>query len=41
MVRADQVQKQRKTRNLALAGVLVAFALLVFVITIVRLGAHQ
>ena len=41
MVRADQVQKQRKSRNLALAGALVAFALLVFVITIVRLGAHQ
>jgi hypothetical protein len=41
MVRADQVQKQRKSRNLALAGVLVTFALLVFVITIVRLGAHQ
>jgi hypothetical protein len=29
--------KQRRSRNLALAGVLVAFVALVFVITIVRL----
>jgi len=41
MSRADLVQKQRKARNLALAGALVAFALLIFVITIVRLAAHQ
>jgi hypothetical protein len=41
MTRADSVQKQRKARNLALAGALVAFALLIFIITIVRLGQHQ
>jgi hypothetical protein len=41
MLRADQVHKQRKARNRALAALLVAFALLIFVITIVRLGAHQ
>ena len=34
----DLVQKQRRSRNLALAGVLVAFVVLIFVITIVRLG---
>ena len=30
--------KQRRSRNLALAGALCAFALLVFVITIVRMS---
>ena len=38
MARVDSVQKQRRSRNLALAGVLVAFVMLIFVITIVRLG---
>ncbi len=42
MARAlDLVQKQRRSRNLALAGVLVAFVVLIFVITIVRLGLLQ
>ena len=34
----DLVERQRRSRNLALAGVLVAFVLLIFVITIVRLS---
>jgi hypothetical protein len=33
--------KQRRSRNLAMAGLLVAFVALIFVITIVRLGQLQ
>jgi hypothetical protein len=41
MARVEPVQKQRRSRNLALAGVLVAFVMLIFVITIVRLSLLQ
>ncbi|HVJ53818.1 MAG TPA: hypothetical protein VM689_15220 [Aliidongia sp.] len=34
----EQFTKRRKARNLALAGVLVAFVVLVYIISIVRLG---
>lgn len=37
----QQALKQRRRRNLALAGVLVAFIALIFVITIVRLSLLQ
>lgn len=35
-----EAAKARRRRNLALAAALVAFAVLVFVVTIVRLGAN-
>jgi hypothetical protein len=38
---AGQVPNQRRARNLALAGLLVAFVALIFVITIVRLSLLQ
>jgi hypothetical protein len=42
MVRAlDDFQRQRRARNLALAGVLVGFVALIFVITVVRLSLLQ
>jgi hypothetical protein len=34
----DPLDKQRRAKNLALVGVLVAVAVLLFVVTIVRLG---
>jgi|GEM_PF-6135265 hypothetical protein len=35
---AEDALRQRRSRNLALAGLLVAFVALIFVITIVRLS---
>lgn len=32
--------RARRIRNLAIGGALVAFVVLIFVITIIRLGAH-
>jgi hypothetical protein len=37
---SPEATRARKMRNWLLAGVLVAFVILVFVITIVRLGGH-
>jgi hypothetical protein len=37
---SPEAAKARRLRNLALGGALVAFAILVFVVTIVRLGGH-
>ena len=34
----DEFEKRRKSRNLAIGLTLIAFVLLVFVVTIVRLG---
>jgi hypothetical protein len=34
----DQNEKQRRSKNLALLGVLVGLAVVLFVVTIVRLG---
>jgi hypothetical protein len=36
----DPIDKQRRAKNLALLGVLVVLAGLLFVVTIVRLGSH-
>jgi Na+-transporting methylmalonyl-CoA/oxaloacetate decarboxylase gamma subunit len=36
----DPIDKQRRAKNLALLGVLVVLAVLLFVVTIVRLGSH-
>jgi hypothetical protein len=35
---AVDIRKQRRARNLALAGALVAFATLVFILTIVKMS---
>ena len=35
-----EANKARKTRNWMLAGVLIAFVILMFVVTIVRMGGH-
>jgi len=39
-VSSQQAGKQRRGRNLAIAGALVAFIVLVFLITITKLGAN-
>jgi len=36
----DPIEKQRRSKNLALLGVLVGLVVLLFVVTIVRLGMH-
>jgi hypothetical protein len=40
MMLTPEEQKKRKQRNLALAGMLVAFIVLVYVVTIVKLGGN-
>ena len=37
---SPEAARSRRMRNWALAGVLIAFVVLVFVVTIVRLGGH-
>lgn len=37
---SPEAAKARRMRNLMLGGVLLAFVVLVFVVTIVRLGGH-
>ena len=37
---SPEAARARRVRNLMLAGVLVAFVVLIFVITLVRLGGH-
>ncbi len=40
MRESPEAQRARKMRNWLLAGVLMAFVVLVFVVTIIRLGGH-
>jgi hypothetical protein len=37
---SPEAARARRMRNWALAGVLIAFVVLIFVVTIVRLGGH-
>ncbi len=37
---SPEAAKARRMRNLALAGALFAFVILIFVVTLVRLGGH-
>ncbi len=37
---SPEAARARKMRNWALAGVLIAFVALIFVVTIVRMGGH-
>ena len=41
MIQTPEFKRRRKSRNLALAGLLVAFVALVYIISIVRIGLLQ